>query len=149
MADIYPESQSFRIADKLCRALETSPHGFFAINIPAAEIMAETGDLAKTVAAIQYMDTCIGGICEKIQAANGIIMITSTHGNCEEMLYASNGEPNSSTTSNPVPFHYIDKKAGNMRLHDERTLADIAPTILGILDLEKPPEMTGSDLRII
>lgn len=148
-AEVYPESQSFKIADMLMRGLNDSPGGVFVVNIPAAGLMAETGDFTKTVAAIQYIDTCIGGICEKVKAANGIVMLTSTHGNCEEMIHTESGEPNPLTTRNPVPFHLIDHNASNVRLFEGRSLEDIAPTILGVLDIEKPVEMTGSDLRCI
>ncbi|MEO6655296.1 MAG: 2,3-bisphosphoglycerate-independent phosphoglycerate mutase [Pyrinomonadaceae bacterium] len=148
-ADLRPESQSFKIADAFRRGLQSSPNGVFIVNIPAAGLMAETGDLGKTVAAIQYIDTCIGGICEKVREYGGVVLITSTHGNCEDMIYAESGEPNSQTTANPVPFHYIDDMATGARLFSGKSLEDIAPTILGILDIEKPAEMTGADLRCI
>src|SRR5258706_1730943 len=115
-ADIQPESQSFKITDKFRRCLESSPNGFFLVNIPAADLMAETGDIDKTVAAIQYIDTCVGGICEKVRDLGGGVMITSTHGNCEEMLHAESGEPNPSSTANKVHFHYVDHTAAVIRL---------------------------------
>ena len=144
-----PESQSFKITDKLLRGLEASSHGVFVTNIPAADLMAETGDVEKTVAAIQFIDTCIGGICDKVQRAGGVVIITSTHGNCEEMLHHDTGETNFLTTVNPVPFHYVDDQANGLRLREDGALEDIAPTILGILGIEKPPEMTGHDLRML
>ena len=146
---LQPESQSFKITDTFRREIKSSPNGVFIVNIPAAGLMAETGDLGKTVAAIQYIDTCIGGICEKVRECGGVVIITSTHGNCEEMVYAESGETNSQTTVNPVPFHYIDDMATGSRLFSGKSLEDIAPTILGILDIEKPLEMTGSDLRCV
>ncbi len=148
-ADHYPESQSFKITDKLLRSLESSPNGVFVANIPAADLMAETGDVEKTVAAIQFIDTCIGGICDKMKRAGGVVIITSTHGNCEEMLHFDSGEASFSATVNPVPFHYIDEYSDGVKLRDDGSLADVAPTILGILGIEKPPEMTGSDLRMM
>ncbi len=148
-AEIFPESQSFKITDKFQQGLEAAANGFFVVNFPAAGLMAETGDLGKTVAAIQYIDTCIGGICEKIRLAGGILMLTSTHGNCEEMIHAESGEPNPLPTGNPVPFHFIDHEAAKMRLFEGRSLEDIAPTVLGVFDIEKPAEMTGTDLRCI
>ena len=147
-ADHQAESQSFKITDKLLRGLETSPNGVFVANIPAADMMAETGDVAKTVAAIQFIDTCIEGICDTMQQAGGVVIITSTHGNCEEMIHFESGEPSHTTTSNPVPFHYLDEHSNGLKLRDDGALQDIAPTILGILGIEKPEEMTGSDLRI-
>ena len=148
-ADHYPESQSFKITDKLLRSLESSPNAVFVANIPAADLMAETGDLEKTIAAIQFIDTCIGGICDRVLQAGGVVVLTSTHGNCEEMLHYDSGEASFSTTSNPVPFHYIDEYSNGMTLRDDGSLSDIAPTILGILGIEKPPEMTGRDLRML
>lgn len=147
MIDVHPESQSFKITDKFHSGLESSPNGFFVVNFPAASLMAETGDLKRTVAAIQYIDTCLGGICDRMRELGGVVLITSTHGNCEEMVHAENGEPNPSATVNPVPFHYLDDTAVNMPLHDGRSLQDVAPTVLGILDIEKPAEMTGTDIR--
>lgn len=145
--EVYPESQSFKITDKFREGVEAAPNGFFVVNIPAADMMAETGDLNKTVAAIQYIDTCLGGICDTVREAGGVVMITSTHGNCEEMIHAESGEPNPLTTANSVPFHLVDDRVGKIRLFEGGSLADIAPTVLGVLDIEKPAEMTGKDLR--
>ena len=144
-----PEAQSFKITDNFRRGVDAAPHGVFVVNMPAADLMAQTGDLSKTVAAIQYVDTCLGGICEKMREVGGVVMITSTHGNCEEMLHIESGESNPMTTANPVPFHYVDDSAADVRLFEGRSLEDVAPTILGFLNIEKPLEMTGSDLRQI
>lgn len=148
-ADHTPESQCFKIADRVISGIESSAGGVFVANIPAASLMAETGDIARTRAAIQYIDTCIGGICEKAEQAGGIVILTSTHGNCEEMLHADSGEPSFAATANPVPFHLIDPRNGDVRLRDDGSLADVAPTILGILGIDKPAEMTGNDLRVL
>lgn len=147
--DLRPESQSFKITDKLRRAVESGPNQVFVVNIPAADLMAETGDLGRTIAAIQFVDTCIGGICEKVREYGGVVMITSTHGNCEEMIYADTGEPNPRPTANQVPFHFIDDLATDLRLDDGRTLADVAPTMLAVLGIDKPAEMTGTDIRSV
>ena len=144
-----PEAQSFKITDRLLRELEASPNGIFIANLPAADMMAATGDVAKTVAAIQFIDTCIGGICETVQQAGGVVIITSTHGNCEEMLHSGSDEVDASATSYPVPFHYLDDRSNGLRLREDGSLADIAPTILGILGIEKPDAMTGTDLRML
>jgi 2,3-bisphosphoglycerate-independent phosphoglycerate mutase len=96
---------------------------------------------------VQYIDTCLGGIIEKIEEMNGVAIITSDHGNCEEMADLLTGEPNTAHTINPVPFHLIDGASDDLKLRTNGALEDIAPTILGILGLEKPAEMTGKDLR--
>lgn len=143
-----PEMQSFKITDKLLRSIETDPEGIFIVNLPAADLVAETGNFDKTVESIQFMDTCLGGIVERIRMENGVAIITSSHGNCEEMVMENTGEPNRVPTSNSVPFHLITERADRIRLREQGSLQDIAPTILGIVGIEKPPEMTGSDLRI-
>ena len=74
--------------------------------------------------------------------------MTSTHGNCEEMTDIFTGEPHYLTTSNPVPFHLVSNATNGLKLREDGVLADIAPTILGILNIEKPEEMTGNDLRV-
>lgn len=147
--DLHPESQSFKIADSFRTGVDMAAQRLFVVNLPAAGIMAETGDLAKTVSAIRYIDTCIGGICDKMRAAGGVVLITASHGNCEEMLHIESGEANPSSTQNPVPFHYIDDSTTHVRLREGGSLQDVAPTILGLLNIEKPPEMTGDDLRIL
>lgn len=149
VADLQPESQSFKITDKFRSGLESAPNGFFVINLPAAALMAASGDMTRTAAAVAYLDTCLGGICEKMRDFGGVVMITSSHGNCEEMVYAENSEPNPMATQNPVPFHYIDVVAGPVRLIDGGSLSDVAPTILAVLGVEQPEEMTGRDLRIL
>jgi 2,3-bisphosphoglycerate-independent phosphoglycerate mutase len=145
-SDVRPESQSFKITDKFRREIESSPNQVFVVNMPAADLMAETGDMGNTVAAIQFIDTCIGGICEKVREYGGVVLITSTHGNCERMLDEESGQTDSRYTMNPVPFHYVDD-GRSVRLSDGGSLPDVAPTILSLLNIEKPPEMTGSDIR--
>lgn len=146
---LHPESQSFKIVDKLLRGVELAPDGVFVVNLPAAELMAETGDLGRTISAIRCIDTCLGGICEAVRSRGGVILVTSSHGNCEEMVHIDSGEPNTQTTANRVPFHVIDDHFRSQKLNENGTLADIAPTILGILGIDKPPEMTGNDLRVL
>lgn len=148
-AENQPESQSFKITDKFLRLAEATAGGVIVVNMPAADLVAETGQLNKTIDAVQFIDTCVGGIVEYILDAGGVAIVTSSHGNCEEMVNTHSGDTQYLTTANPVPFHLIGGGGTGLRLRENGTLADIAPTILGILDIEKPVEMTGSDLRIV
>ena len=120
-----------------------------AVNLAAADIVGNTGNLEKTIEAVQFVDTCLGGIIEKIRAVNGVALLTSSHGNCEEMADLTTGEPNNAPTDNQVPFHFVDEEANGLKLREDGALEDVAPTILGILGIEKPVEMTGRDLREI
>lgn len=141
-----PEMRSFKIVDTLIRSVETDANGVFIINIPAPGLVAETGNLERTVEAVQYVDTCLSGMVDSIRKAGGVSIITSTHGNCEQMLSPA-GDLNRLATTNSVPFHIVDDELDGIQLRADGSLQDIAPTILGILGIEKPDSMTGSDLR--
>ncbi|HQU86192.1 MAG TPA: 2,3-bisphosphoglycerate-independent phosphoglycerate mutase [Pyrinomonadaceae bacterium] len=146
--ETQPEMSSFKITDKFLRGLEAGENDVFIINLPAPDLVAQTGNLEKTIEAVQYVDTCLGGILEKIREYDGVAIVTSSHGNCEEMADLQTGEPNPLPTANPVPFHLVDEHANGTRLREDGALEDIAPTILGILGIDKPEEMTGKDLRV-
>jgi 2,3-bisphosphoglycerate-independent phosphoglycerate mutase len=145
--EVSPEMSCFKVTDKFLRALEADENDVLIVNLAAADMVAHSGNLEKTIESVQFMDTCLGGIVEKIEEVGGVAIITSDHGNLEEMADLLSGEPNSAHTANPVPFHLIDANAVNTRLRGNGALEDVAPTMLGILGLEKPNEMTGRDLR--
>ena len=145
--DSEPEMESFKLADRTIQHMSSLERGVFVINFSASAIAAETGNLERTIEAIQYVDTCLGGVLEKVGEAGGISIVTASHGSCEEMLDAA-GQPNRFTSANAVPFHIVGGDARDIRLRNDGALCDVAPTILGILGIEKPGSMTGSDLRI-
>ena len=144
--DQQPESQSFKIVDSFIQNLGSAPGGMYVVNIPAADLAARTGKIEKTVEAIQFIDTCVGGIVEHVRAAGGVSILTSSHGGCEEMSNVVTGEPQGTATANPVPFHLIADGLNGTQLRSGGSLADVAPTILALFGIEKPAEMTGSDL---
>jgi 2,3-bisphosphoglycerate-independent phosphoglycerate mutase len=145
--EISPEMSCFKVTDKLLRAMEADENDVFIVNLAASDMVAHSGNLEKTIESVQFMDTCLGGIVEKIEETGGVAVITSDHGNVEEMADLLTGEPKNTHTTNPVPFHLIDANATDTKLRANGALEDVAPTILGILGLEKPAEMTGRDLR--
>lgn len=142
-----PELKSFKVTDRLLRGIENEPAGVFVVNLAAPDIIAETGNFEKTIEAVQYVDTCLGGVLEKIREVNGIAVITSSHGHCEDMVNGASGEPNRFPSANHVPFHIIDENSRDHQLRSGGSLQDVAPTILGLLGIEQPAEMTGRDLR--
>jgi 2,3-bisphosphoglycerate-independent phosphoglycerate mutase len=146
--EIKPEMRSFKITDALLRTMKGNSSEVLVVNIPAPGLIAESGDLDSTIEAVQFVDTCLGGILNNIRETGAIGLLTSTHGNCEEMIRPS-GESNRFPTTNPVPFHLIDEQAGSTLLRPEGSLQDVAPTILGFLGIEKPSEMSGRDLRCV
>lgn len=143
-----PEMGAFKVTDKLLRSLEEGDNEVFIVNLAAADIVGHTGDLEKTIEAVQFVDTCLGGIISKIHEVGGTAIITADHGNVEQMIDPRTGAPHSSHTANPVPFHIVTRDANGMQLRPDGALEDIAPTVLGLLGLEKPSDMTGRDLRL-
>ncbi|MGH9821473.1 MAG: 2,3-bisphosphoglycerate-independent phosphoglycerate mutase, partial [Pyrinomonadaceae bacterium] len=143
-----PEMSSFKLADRLIGRLDSDNNGFYVINLPAPALMAESGDLEKTVEAVQFVDTCLGGILDKIREKNGVAIVTASHAGCEEMRQRSSGGQTYRASPNPVPFHLFDSDGKFRNLRSGGAIEDVAPTILGILGLGKPSEMTGNDLRV-
>ncbi|REJ79297.1 MAG: 2,3-bisphosphoglycerate-independent phosphoglycerate mutase [Acidobacteria bacterium] len=143
-----PEMGSFKVADRLLRGLEEGENEVFIANLSAADLVAHTGNLEKTVEAVQFVDTCLGGIIAKITELGGTAIITADHGNVEQMIDPRSGRPDPDHTANPVPFHIVSGASSNGHLREDGALEDIAPTMLAILGIEKPAEMTGRDLRL-
>ncbi len=147
--DLEPEMSAFKVTDKVLRAIDEGETDVFIINFANPDMVGHTGKLPQTIEACQYVDTCLGWITKGIRQRRGVTLITADHGNCEQMIDLQTGHPHTAHTTNPVPFHLIDEASIGMKLREGAALEDVAPTILGLLGLEKPSEMTGRDLRNI
>jgi 2,3-bisphosphoglycerate-independent phosphoglycerate mutase len=146
--DLVPEMSAFKITDKLLRAIEEDETDVFIVNFANTDMVGHTGKLDKTIEACQYVDTCLGWITKAMRRARGTTLITADHGNAEQMIDLKTGQPHTAHTSNPVPFHLINEDSFGVKLRAEGgALQDVAPTILGLLEIPKPAEMTGRDLR--
>ena len=145
--DLAPEMSAFKITDKLLRAIEGREADVFIVNFANTDMVGHTGKLDKTIEACQYVDTCLGWIAKAMRSARGTTLITADHGNAELMIDLRTGQPHTAHTTNPVPFHLIDEGSLGAKLRDGGALEDVAPTMLGLLGIEKPPDMTGKDLR--
>jgi 2,3-bisphosphoglycerate-independent phosphoglycerate mutase len=143
-----PEKSSFKITDAVLWCLEKEEDDVLIVDFDAVEAAARLGSLERAIEAVQFLDTCIGAIVERVLKMEGSVIITSTHGNAEEMS-SSSRKTNALNTLNPVPFHLVNEKLKAMKLKPNRSLEDIAPTILEILGIEKPAEMTGESLELI
>lgn len=146
--ELEPESKSFKIADSVLRGLESDRSGVFIVNFPAPDLVATTGNLEKTVESIQFVDTCLGGVIDKLREVDGIALITSSHSGCEQYTGRNKPSVSQGSSDNPVPLHLIDPVNGNTSLAHGGSLEDVAPTMLGILGLNIPSDMTGRDLRV-
>lgn len=147
--DLQPEMSAFKVTDKVLRGIDDGETDVFVINFANPDMVGHTGKLDKTIEACQYVDTCLGWITKRIREARGVTLITADHGNAEQMIDPTTGSPHTAHTTNPVPFHLIDEESIGLKLRSGGALEDVAPTLLGLLGLEKPAEMTGVDLRNI
>ncbi|MDQ3804734.1 MAG: 2,3-bisphosphoglycerate-independent phosphoglycerate mutase [Acidobacteriota bacterium] len=145
--DLMPEMAAFKVTDKVLRAIDEGETDVFIVNFANPDMVGHTGNLPKTIEAVQYVDTCLGWITKALKTARGTCLITADHGNCEQMLDFTTGQPHTAHTSNPVPFHLIDDALRGVKLRGGGSLQDVAPTILGLLGIPQPPDMTGRDLR--
>lgn len=145
--DLEPEMSAFKVTDKVLRGIDDGETDVFVINFANPDMVGHTGKLEKTIEACQYVDTCLGWITKRIRTARGITLITADHGNAEQMIDPLTGDPHTAHTTNPVPFHLIDEESIGMKLRTGGALEDVAPTLLGLIGVEKPAEMSGRDLR--
>ncbi|MEE8349857.1 MAG: 2,3-bisphosphoglycerate-independent phosphoglycerate mutase [Acidobacteriota bacterium] len=143
--DLQPEMSAFKITDQLLNEIDRASYQTVILNFANADMVGHTGVLDATVKAVEVVDTCMGRIHRKVQEVGGVMMVTSDHGNAEQMIAPDTGELHTAHTSNPVPFILLDDHY-DRKLRRGGALEDIAPTVLEYLELEKPPEMTGKSL---
>ncbi|PWT81066.1 MAG: 2,3-bisphosphoglycerate-independent phosphoglycerate mutase [Acidobacteria bacterium] len=146
--DLQPEMSAFKVTDKVLRGIDEGDTDVFVINFANPDMVGHTGKLQPTIEACQYVDTCLGWITKAISQVRGITLITADHGNAEQMIDPKTGGPHTAHTTNPVPFHLIDEASVGVKLREGGALEDVAPTLLGLLGMTQPEEMTGKDLRI-
>jgi len=148
-----PEMKAGDIAEKVLSEIDR--YDFFVINFVNGDILSHFGNFEATVKGIQAIDEAVGKIKSAILERDGIMMITADHGNAESLTYKSSGESETKHNDNPVPFYLIGRQFERMRRDDEielsmtkasGLLADVAPTVLELMGIEKPAEMTGESL---
>jgi 2,3-bisphosphoglycerate-independent phosphoglycerate mutase len=147
--DLDPAMSAFKVTDKVLREIEAGETDVFVINFASPDMVGHTGKLDKTIEACQYVDICLGWITKGVRQARGITLITADHGNAEQMIDPITGQAHTAHTTNPVPFHLIDEASRGLKLREGGALEDVAPTLLKLLELDQPTEMTGRDLREI
>ncbi|MDH5736828.1 MAG: 2,3-bisphosphoglycerate-independent phosphoglycerate mutase [Gammaproteobacteria bacterium] len=141
--DLKPEMSAEEVTDALVLAIETGDCDLIVCNYANGDMVGHTGDLEAAVKAVAFLDKCIGRVIEATRRVNGHCLITADHGNVEKMKDPDSEQPHTAHTSERVPLVY----AGHLNLVlDNGTLADIAPTILNLMDLPRPVEMTGRSL---
>jgi len=145
--DMVPEMASYKITSKVIDAIRSKEYDFIAINFAAPDMVAHTGNFQAGVEAAEVIDECVGQISRVALDKGGVVVVTSDHGNLEEMKNPETGEIVTDHSKNLVPFILIDKKEfKKVKLAKEGSLANVAPTILKIMDLPIPREMTAKPL---
>ncbi|HEY3220602.1 MAG TPA: 2,3-bisphosphoglycerate-independent phosphoglycerate mutase [Gemmatimonadales bacterium] len=145
--DLMPEMSAPGVTDVLCKAIADTEHDFILCNYANGDMVGHSGVLAAAIKAVETVDTCLARVLTAADTAGATVLVTADHGNCELMIDPATGGPHTAHTTNPVPFVIVGPGAGATHLRDGGSLRDVGPTILRLLDIEPPKEMTGRDLR--
>ena len=143
--DLKPEMSAYEVTDELLKRLDQDVYDMVILNFANPDMVGHTGVVEAAVKAIEAVDECLGKIVDKILEKDGTVFITADHGNAETMIDYSTGNPFTAHTTNPVPFVWVSNNISGRTLKSGK-LADIAPTMLNVMNLEVPKEMTGECL---
>ena len=143
--DLKPEMSAKEVTEKVIEAIQSQKYNCIILNYANPDMVGHTGNLEATVKAIETIDDCVGKVVEEVNKVQGVLLITADHGNAEQMIDYATGEPHTAHTTNPVPFILVGKEDAKLK---PGRLADLAPTMLDIMGLEKPKEMTGESIIV-
>ncbi|MBI5576167.1 MAG: 2,3-bisphosphoglycerate-independent phosphoglycerate mutase [Deltaproteobacteria bacterium] len=145
--DLQPEMSSHEVGARAEAEIASGNHDSMILNFANGDMVGHTGILSAAIKAVEAVDMNLRRVVEKIWERGGVALITSDHGNAELMVDPETGEPHTAHTTNPVPLIYADPSGKDTLLKEDRALEDLAPTILRLMDITPPPEMTGEDVR--
>jgi 2,3-bisphosphoglycerate-independent phosphoglycerate mutase len=145
--DLKPEMSAAGIAEAVVKATNDGTFDVIIVNFANADMVGHSGKIEPTIKAVETVDACLGEIEKAVRAKGGSMLITADHGNAEMMIDPATGGPHTAHTTNPVPFIVMAEDAKQYTLKPNGSLRDISPTMLGMLGITEPKEMTGSDLR--
>ena len=143
--DLKPEMSAIEVTDKVVEAIKSEKYDSIILNYANPDMVGHTGNLEASIKAIETIDNCVGRVIEEINKVNGICLITADHGNSEQMIDYKTGEPHTAHTTNPVPLILVGMEGVTLKTGK---LADLAPTMLDIMGLKKPDEMTGESIIV-
>jgi 2,3-bisphosphoglycerate-independent phosphoglycerate mutase len=144
--DLAPAMSADGITEALCQSFENNPHDFTLCNFANADMVGHTGSFKATIEAVEAVDRCLTRIVETAQKRGVRLLITADHGNAEQMIDPEGGGPHTAHTTNPVPLVYFDPHGTTPALRNGGALSDVGPTLLAMLGMDAPAEMTGVDL---
>ena len=144
--DLKPEMSAYEVAEEAVKRIESGKYDVMILNFANSDMVGHTGVMEAAVKAVHAVDECTAKVVEAVKKTGGAAIVTADHGNSEMMIDPKDGEPFTAHTTNPVPVIYINDKDKNAKLREGGRLADLAPTLLDIMGLKKPEEMTGESL---
>ncbi|MFC1885509.1 2,3-bisphosphoglycerate-independent phosphoglycerate mutase [Thermodesulfobacteriota bacterium] len=142
----HPEMEAYNVTGELLRLLRNNPYRFIAVNYANGDMVGHTGDMGAATKAIEVVDECVGRLVERLIELNAHILITADHGNAEQMIDYETGMTKTSHTLNPVELIYVSGDSKEKKLLKQGKLSDIAPTVLSLMGLNIPKEMTAQNL---
>ena len=145
--DLMPEMSAAGVTDRLCGAMEGRHHDFILCNYANGDMVGHSGSLPATIKAVEAVDACLARVIASAEKAGARLLVTADHGNCEMMIDPATGGPHTAHTTNQVPFLLVDPD-DHRALRSGGALCDVGPTVLSLLGLEQPAEMTGTSLRL-
>ncbi len=145
--DLQPEMSAYQVCDGLVDAIKSDKYDVIIINFANPDMVGHTGVQEAAVKAVEVVDECVGKAVEALKEVDGQMFICADHGNCEQLIDYETGAPFTAHTTNPVPFILVNYD-DNYTLREGGCLADIAPTLLEMMEMEQPTEMTGKSLLI-
>jgi 2,3-bisphosphoglycerate-independent phosphoglycerate mutase len=145
--DLKPEMSAPEVCAGVVKSIEGGSFDVIVVNFANTDMVGHSGKIPPTIKAVETVDTCLGEVYKALRAKNGAMLLTADHGNAEQMIDPVTGGPFTAHTTNPVPLVYVAEDAAKYTLAGEGSLRDLSPTMLGILGIEQPKEMTGRDLR--
>ena len=145
--DLQPEMSALEVCDKLCEAIRSDKYDVIIINFANPDMVGHTGVIDAVIKAIETVDACVGRAVEAVKEKDGVMFICADHGNAEVIVDENTGEPYTAHTTNPVPFILVNYD-NEYTLKENGKLCDIVPTLIDIMGMEKPAEMTGQSLLI-
>lgn len=144
--DLQPEMSAYELTDKLLSKIDEDRYDLIVVNYANPDMVGHTGVMEAAVKAVEAVDTCVGKVVDKILSKGGAAIITADHGNAEYMWDANTESTVTAHSTNPVPFMVVGEELKDAKLKEDGRLSDIAPTILDMMNLEKPEQMTGHSL---
>ena len=144
--DMQPEMSAPEVTEEVVKRIKSGKYDAIILNFANCDMVGHTGVIPAAIKAVSVVDECIGEVYEKVLELGGTMLITADHGNAEKLI-DDNGEPYTAHTTNPVPFILVNAEEG-LKLREGGCLADIVPTLIELMGMEQPAEMTGKSLIV-